>query len=107
MTLQLPSGNLAILEKGGDLSTLPSLGAASAMPHRDQAQPLDFVADCSVVTMKACTLNEGFRHRSASFIDPALVRHRLQNTSHLVVNLEKLTYANNLESLPDASKYTG
>lgn len=35
----------------------------------------------------------------AGFIGSALVRHLIQNTDHEVLNLDKLTYAGNLESL--------
>ena len=35
----------------------------------------------------------------AGFIGSALIRHVLQNTEHRVLNLDKLTYAGNLESL--------
>ncbi|MEK1940148.1 MAG: dTDP-glucose 4,6-dehydratase [Pseudomonas sp.] len=35
----------------------------------------------------------------AGFIGSALIRHLLQNTTHQVLNLDKLTYAGNLESL--------
>lgn len=37
----------------------------------------------------------------AGFIGSALVRHLIQNTSHEVLNLDKLTYAGNLASLED------
>ena len=37
----------------------------------------------------------------AGFIGSALVRHLIQNTSHQVLNLDKLTYAGNLASLDD------
>ena len=35
----------------------------------------------------------------AGFIGSALIRHVITNTDHSVVNLDKLTYAGNLESL--------
>ena len=35
----------------------------------------------------------------AGFIGSAVIRQILSNTSHLVVNVDKLTYAGNLESL--------
>ncbi|NBA98217.1 GDP-mannose 4,6-dehydratase, partial [Pseudomonas sp. R5(2019)] len=35
----------------------------------------------------------------AGFIGSALVRHLIENTEHEVLNLDKLTYAGNLESL--------
>ncbi|SBS25777.1 dTDP-glucose 4,6-dehydratase 2 [Marinomonas aquimarina] len=38
----------------------------------------------------------------AGFIGSAVVRHVLANTHHEVVNLDKLTYAGNLESIPEA-----
>lgn len=41
----------------------------------------------------------------AGFIGSAVVRHLLLNTEHEVVNLDKLTYAGNLESLPGASAH--
>ncbi|SIO93722.1 dTDP-glucose 4,6-dehydratase [Vibrio spartinae] len=37
----------------------------------------------------------------AGFIGSAVVRHIIQNTTDEVVNVDKLTYAGNLESLPD------
>ena len=37
----------------------------------------------------------------AGFIGSAVVRHLIQQTSHIVVNLDKLTYAGNLQSLVD------
>lgn len=39
----------------------------------------------------------------AGFIGSAVVRHLIQNTSHSVVNVDKLTYAGNLESLAGVS----
>lgn len=36
----------------------------------------------------------------AGFIGSAVIRHLLENTSHEVINLDKLTYAGNLESIP-------
>ena len=35
----------------------------------------------------------------AGFIGSALIRHIIDNTDHGVVNVDKLTYAGNLESL--------
>jgi len=35
----------------------------------------------------------------AGFIGSALVRHLIENTDHIVINVDKLTYAGNLESL--------
>jgi len=40
----------------------------------------------------------------AGFIGSALVRHFICNTQYSVVNVDKLTYAGNLESLQDVSK---
>ena len=45
----------------------------------------------------------------AGFIGSAVVRHIIQNTEDSVINLDKLTYAGNLESLTDvadSSRYT-
>ena len=39
----------------------------------------------------------------AGFIGSALVRHLIKNTSHQVLNLDKLTYAGNLASLKEVS----
>ncbi|VEB22470.1 dTDP-glucose 4,6-dehydratase [Avibacterium volantium] len=39
----------------------------------------------------------------AGFIGSALVRHVIKNTSHSVINVDKLTYAGNLESLDEIS----
>ncbi|MBO3277157.1 dTDP-glucose 4,6-dehydratase [Pseudomonas schmalbachii] len=39
----------------------------------------------------------------AGFIGSAVVRHLIQNTDHEVANLDKLTYAGNLESLTDVA----
>lgn len=44
----------------------------------------------------------------AGFIGSAVIRHLIKNTDHHVVNLDKLTYAGNLESLreiSDSSRY--
>ncbi|WP_032470451.1 NAD-dependent epimerase/dehydratase family protein, partial [Vibrio cholerae] len=44
----------------------------------------------------------------AGFIGSAVVRHIIQNTQDSIVNLDKLTYAGNLESLAsvvDNSRY--
>ena len=44
----------------------------------------------------------------AGFIGSAVIRHLIRHTGHLVVNLDKLTYAGNLESLvevADSSRY--
>ena len=35
----------------------------------------------------------------AGFIGSAVIRHLIDNSSHEVLNLDKLTYAGNLESL--------
>jgi len=40
----------------------------------------------------------------AGFIGSAVIRHIIQNTSDAVVNLDKLTYAGNLESLTEVSE---
>ena len=40
----------------------------------------------------------------AGFIGSAVVRHIIQNTQDSVVNLDKLTYAGNLESLTDVAE---
>lgn len=37
----------------------------------------------------------------AGFIGSAVIRHILADTGHQVINLDKLTYAGNLESIPD------
>ena len=39
----------------------------------------------------------------AGFIGSAVVRHIINNTQDSVVNVDKLTYAGNLESLADVS----
>lgn len=39
----------------------------------------------------------------AGFIGSAVIRHLIRNTSHEVLNLDKLTYAGNLESLSEVS----
>ncbi|MEQ5821818.1 dTDP-glucose 4,6-dehydratase [Halomonas sp. SCS19] len=41
----------------------------------------------------------------AGFIGSAVVRHLIKNTSHEVVNIDKLTYAGNLESLAEIEDY--
>jgi dTDP-glucose 4,6-dehydratase len=40
----------------------------------------------------------------AGFIGSALIRYVLANTSYHIINVDKLTYAGNLESLPDSEK---
>jgi len=40
----------------------------------------------------------------AGFIGSAVVRHLVQNTTHEMANLDKLTYAGNLESLPSVAE---
>jgi len=40
----------------------------------------------------------------AGFIGSVVVRHLIANTAHAVVNVDKLTYAGNLESIADVSK---
>jgi dTDP-glucose 4,6-dehydratase len=40
----------------------------------------------------------------AGFIGSALIRHVLTSTDHSVVNLDKLTYAGNLDSLGNVEK---
>jgi dTDP-glucose 4,6-dehydratase len=40
----------------------------------------------------------------AGFIGSALIRHLMANTDYQVVNIDKLTYAGNLQSLPDLDK---
>ncbi|MDD2624674.1 MAG: GDP-mannose 4,6-dehydratase, partial [Candidatus Riflebacteria bacterium] len=39
----------------------------------------------------------------AGFIGSAVIRHLIKNTDHSVINLDKLTYAGNLESLKEVS----
>ena len=39
----------------------------------------------------------------AGFIGSAVIRHLINNTEYKVINLDKLTYAGNLESLSDVS----
>jgi dTDP-glucose 4,6-dehydratase len=41
----------------------------------------------------------------AGFIGSAVIRHLLDNTGAFVVNLDKLTYASNLASIPQAAKH--
>lgn len=40
----------------------------------------------------------------AGFIGSALIRHLIRNTTHSVINIDKLTYAGNLESLSDIAQ---
>ena len=40
----------------------------------------------------------------AGFIGSAVVRHLLDETQAFVVNIDKLTYASNLDSIPQASR---
>ena len=42
----------------------------------------------------------------AGFIGSAVIRHIIQNTEHDVLNVDKLTYAGNLESLSSISNYS-
>jgi dTDP-glucose 4,6-dehydratase len=42
----------------------------------------------------------------AGFIGSAVIRHILKNTTDLVVNVDKLTYAGNLESLAEVGNHT-
>ena len=42
----------------------------------------------------------------AGFIGSAVIRYLLNHTSHQVVNLDALTYAGNLSSIPDSSQYS-
>jgi len=39
----------------------------------------------------------------AGFIGSAVIRHIINNTNNFVVNVDKLTYAGNLESLTEVS----
>ena len=43
----------------------------------------------------------------AGFIGSALIRHLLNHTEHQVLNLDKLTYAGNLESLTSVATHPG
>ena len=43
----------------------------------------------------------------AGFIGSALVRHLIRNTSYRVVNVDKLTYAGNLESVEPVAENPG
>ena len=42
----------------------------------------------------------------AGFIGSAVIRHIIDNTDHSVVNVDKLTYAGNLDSIEDDARYT-
>jgi dTDP-glucose 4,6-dehydratase len=47
--------------------------------------------------------------RGVSFIGSAVIRHIIINTDHSVINVDKLTYAGNLESLTlieNSNRYT-
>jgi len=39
----------------------------------------------------------------AGFIGSAVIRHLIKQSNHIVINLDKLTYAGNLESLTDVT----
>jgi dTDP-glucose 4,6-dehydratase len=41
----------------------------------------------------------------AGFIGSALIRHIINNTNHSVVNVDKLTYAGNVDSLAPIENY--
>ena len=41
----------------------------------------------------------------AGFIGSALIRHLIKNTDYKVVNVDKLTYAGNLDSLPEINTH--
>ena len=43
----------------------------------------------------------------AGFIGSALIRYLLKSTMHTVINVDKLTYAGNLDSLVDEDKRVG
>ena len=43
----------------------------------------------------------------AGFIGSALIRHIISKSSHQVLNIDKLTYAGNLESLASVSASSG
>ena len=40
----------------------------------------------------------------AGFIGSALIRYIIQNTTYTVINIDKLTYASNLDSLKSVQK---
>ena len=45
----------------------------------------------------------------AGFIGSAVIRHIINNTDHQIINIDKLTYAGNLESLQsidDSKRYS-
>ena len=52
----------------------------------------------TIMTSKTLLITGG-----AGFIGSAVIRHIINNTDHQVINLDKLTYAGNLESLADVS----
>ena len=52
----------------------------------------------TIMTSKTVLITGG-----AGFIGSAVIRHIINNTNHQVVNVDKLTYAGNLESLTDVS----
>jgi len=54
---------------------------------------------------KPCALRAShFGTGGAGFIGSAVVRHLLHDTDARVVNIDKLTYAANLDSLPGANR---
>ena len=61
------------------------------------------------VIIQSCTVSQTHPMKKilvtggAGFIGSAVVRHIIQNTQDSVINLDKLTYAGNLESLTDVA----
>ena len=62
------------------------------------------------VIIQSCTVSQTHSMKKilvtggAGFIGSAVVRHIIQNTQDSVINLDKLTYAGNLESLTDVAE---
>jgi UDP-glucose 4-epimerase len=57
---------------------------------------------CALIALPVLTCRQSSAARIAGFIGSAVIRYFLDHTEHQVINLDKLTYAGDIDSIPHA-----
>lgn len=77
---------------------------AVRLPYSRAVAYLNIVTSLTVINQRISNAMKILVTGGAGFIGSAVVRHIIQNTQDSVVNVDKLTYAGNLESLLEVSQ---